>query len=62
MKIEDVVDHLRGEMRRALAQTLKTVAPEVQVDDGQLFREFRRNVSRRCSTWETVPDHCVDKD
>lgn len=62
VKIEEIVDHLSSEMRRALAETFATVAPGVQVDDRELFREFKRNVYRKCNIWENVPDRYVEKD
>ena len=60
VKIEEIIDHLSSEMRRALEETLRTIAPSVHCDAHQLFREFRRNVGRKCSTWETVPDQYVE--
>lgn len=60
VKMEEIVDHLSSEMRRALAQTIRQEFPEVDFDERALFRKFRRNVGRRCSTWENVPDHYVD--
>jgi len=60
--IEDIVDHLSYEMRRALEETFKTAAPSIPFDAYQLFREFVRNVGRKCSTWETVPDRYVKTD
>lgn len=62
VKIEEIVDHLSSEMRRALAQTVATMVPDASVDEHELFREFKRNVYRKCSTWENVPDRYVDKD
>lgn len=60
VKIEDVVDHLSSEMRRALEAAVQEVIPDVEFDRSALFRAFRRAVGRKCSTWETVPDQYVD--
>jgi hypothetical protein len=60
VKIEDVVDHLSSEIRRALSDAVKHELPNAKFDEHALFREFRRAVGRKCNTWETVPDHLVD--
>lgn len=60
VKIEEVIDHLSSEMRRALEDAVRETIPNVQVDAHELFRSFRRAVRRKCSTWERVPDNYVD--
>ena len=60
VKIEEVVDHLSTEIRKALSIAVNNVIPNVSFDERQLFREFRRAVSRKCNTWEQVPDQYVD--
>lgn len=62
VKIEEVVDHLSTEMRRALSIAVNNVIEDADFDERQLFREFRRAVGRKCSTWERVPDQYVDSD
>jgi len=62
VKIEDIVDHLNSEMRRALEDAVKRAVPDAHFDAYQLFREFRKAVGRKCSTWENVPDHFVEKE
>jgi hypothetical protein len=62
VKIEEVIDHLSPEIRKALVDALGRVAPGATVDAHQLFREFRRAVGRKCNTWERVPDQYVDLD
>lgn len=59
VQMDEIVDHLSSEMRRALADAVREVAPEVDIDSYQLFRAFKRAVRRKCSTWETVPDGAV---
>lgn len=61
VKIESIVDHLSSEMKRALEAALSNVVPAVHIDRDELFREFRREVGRKCSTWETVNDSHVKK-
>lgn len=60
VKIEEIVEHLRSEMRGALEDAVTHVLPKAQFDSHDLFREFRRAVGRKCGTWETVPDSYVD--
>lgn len=62
VKMEEIVDHLSTEIRRALSETVESSIPGVQFDEYELFREFRRAIRRKCSTWEQVPDHYVDAD
>lgn len=61
VKIEDVVDHLSSEFRRALEEVFQNHAPGTAIDSRAVFRDFRRAVYRKCNTWENVPDHFVDK-
>ena len=61
VNIEEIVNHLSSEMRRALEDSVKAVVRGSDFDGHELFREFRRNVGRKCSTWETVPDQFVRK-
>jgi hypothetical protein len=56
---EEIVDHLRSEMRRALEEAVKEVIPNAVFDSHDLFRAFKRAVRRKCSTWEQVPDNFV---
>lgn len=59
VEIEEIVDHLSSEMRRALEQAVNEVDSEVHLDAHELFRAFRRAVRSKCSTWEQVPDQYV---
>jgi hypothetical protein len=60
IKIEDVIDYLDHDMKRALDETVKRHFPGAEYNKNALFRDFKRAVYRKCSTWETVPDHLVD--
>lgn len=61
VRIEEVVDYLNSEMRRALEDAVREVMPNATFDSHELFRAFRRAVSRKCGTWEQVPDQYVDE-
>lgn len=60
VKVEEIVDHLSTEFRKALAMTIRNEFPDASFDERALYRKFRRNVGRKCSTWERVPDHYVE--
>ncbi len=62
IKAEEIIDHLDYHLRRALDKTLKEHFPNQNFDIRSVFRTFKRQVSRKCSTWENVPDHYVEKD
>ncbi len=57
--MEEVVDHLGSEIRRALKDAVDRNVRDERVDEYQLFRDFKRAVGRRCRKWESVPDRCV---
>lgn len=61
VQMEEIVDHLSTEVRRALEDALDDVAPNFRIDPHELFRAFRGAIGRKCSTWEQVPDHYVQK-
>ncbi|MBC5994023.1 hypothetical protein [Pontibacter cellulosilyticus] len=62
IKVEDVVDHLDTEFRRALEETIKEHFPRQDFDAWAIFRTFKRQVYRKCSTWEEVPDDYIEFD
>jgi hypothetical protein len=59
VKVDEVVDHLSNEMRRALEDAVNEVIPGAQFDSNELFRAFKRAVYRKCNAWEAVPDQYV---
>ena len=61
VKIEEIVDHLSTEFRKALDEAVRKEIPDAEFNQRQLFRKFRRAVGRKCNTWESVPDHYVEK-
>ena len=59
IEIEEAVDHLSHEMRRALTIAFAETLPGVEVDMRQFFRAFKRGIRRKCSTWEEIPDRHI---
>ena len=60
VKIENIIDHLGAKIRRALTEAVNNVDSDIDVDERELYLEFRRAIRRRCSAWEQVPDQYVD--
>ncbi len=58
--IAEIVDHLGEEMILALKDSLEKAAPQSKVDSRALFIEFKKQVGRRFSSWESVPDYYVE--
>jgi hypothetical protein len=61
IKLEHVVEQLDSDMKRALEDAFSKVAPEISVGRNELYREFRRSVGRKFSTWVNVRDSYVQK-
>lgn len=59
LQIEEVVDHLSSEFRRALEETIKEHFPNQNFDSSAVYRTFKRQVYRKCSVWENIPDKYV---
>jgi hypothetical protein len=63
INIGEIVDHLSPDLRKALAIALEEVGGEVlndiYIDEHDLFRAFKRAISRKCRTWERVPDRFI---
>jgi hypothetical protein len=62
VKMEEIVEHLSSEMRRALGDAAENTLGGVQSDEYELFRASRHAVARRCHNWEIVPDRSVETD
>ena len=62
VKIEEIIDHLGNNIRKALRDTVNEGVVDGTFDERELFRIFKRKVRSKCSTWETVPDNYVEKD
>lgn len=61
VKIQSVVEHLGSDFRKALRDTMKSLHSQVHFDEYALFREFRRQVGRKCNTWVNVPDSHIEE-
>ena len=61
VKIQEIFDHFISEFKRALEETIKEHFPNQNFDAQNVFRTFKRQVYRKCSVWENVPDQYVEK-
>ena len=61
VRIEDIIEQLKTDIRRALEAAVKEVLPEAEFDSFALFRAFKRAVRRKCQHWERVSDSYVEK-
>jgi len=59
VKIEEIIEHLEYEMKRALGDAVSKTLPDVSVDRSRLFKEFIKAVGRKCNTWEQIPEKYV---
>lgn len=62
IKIENIFEHLDYQIRHALRDAVSNVLPDIEFDEYELFREFKRAVYRKCNTWERIPDRYVEMD
>ena len=61
IKIEEVVDYLSSQMRKAIEDAVYSSVPDAAFDGHVLFREFKRAIASECDTWVDVPDTYVEK-
>jgi hypothetical protein len=67
VNIDEILERLSSQIRRALASAVENTiegpdGESPEFDEYELYREFRRAVRRKCSTWENVNDQSVKKD
>jgi hypothetical protein len=59
--VENTLEALASDLRVALERAVKEVMPGASFDARTLYKAFVRQAHRKCSTWESVPDRCVEK-
>ena len=62
IKVEEVLDHLEHDLRRALEATLEEHFQNQSFDARAVFRTFKRQAYRKCNNSENVPDRYVEKE
>lgn len=61
IKIEKVVYHLGHEFEKALATAVTATVPDAKFNSKSLYSAFEKAIFNECSTWEQVPDDCIQK-
>lgn len=61
IKIEEVVDYLGSEMRKAIEDAVYSSVPDAVFDGHILFQKFKSAVASECDTWVEIPDTYVEK-
>jgi len=61
INIEEVIDHLSSQMRKAIEDAVYSSVPDAAFDGRVLFYEFKRAVGSECDTWVEIPDEYVEK-
>lgn len=61
IKVEEVLDSLDSDLRVALGRAVRSTMPNAVFDERQLYKAFVREAYKKCSIWETVPDHYVEE-
>jgi hypothetical protein len=62
VKPEDIIENLKTPFKKALVEAVNQVIPNTEFDQEQLFREFKKQIRFKCSTWERVPSTAVQDD
>lgn len=61
VQMDELIDHLRTEVKKALADAFAETAPDADVDIDNFYHVFKRRVYHHCNVWEQVPDQYVNK-
>lgn len=59
VKIEEVVDHLDLEFRKALQATLREHFPDQAFNARAVFKTFKKEVYKKCNDWESIPNKFI---
>ena len=61
VKVEDLLESLDSDLRVALGRAVRQMLPNAQFDERALYKAFCNEAYRKCSIWESVHDHYVEK-
>lgn len=62
LNIEEVIDHLEDEMRKALQATLREHFPDLDFNSRAVFKTFKKQVEKKCNAWESIPNKFIRSD
>ncbi len=57
--VDDIVDHLSSEFKKALRRTLEKEMIGENNDINQIYRIFLKEIRRACNSTERVPDNYI---
>jgi hypothetical protein len=57
--VEGIINDLDREFKKALSKSVSEVIPDAEFNESELFRRFKREINRKCHSWETVSDQYV---
>ena len=60
VKMDRICEHMHYDLRRAIANAVRSAIADAEFDESGLFYEFVREVRIQCGVRQTVPDDCVD--
>jgi|GEM_PF-2810437 U3 small nucleolar RNA-associated protein 14 len=61
VEFEKIVDELKIDMKPVLEEFVSKSKPKVKLSRELLFREFRKALAKRITSWVVVNDRNVDK-
>jgi len=62
VKVDEIIDHVRSEVKKALQDAFDEVVPHADIDLDAFYAVFKKQVYHHCSIWENIPDRFVKVD
>ena len=59
VKIEELIDHLDRDIRKAFEATLREHFADQQYTAREVFKTFQKQIGKKCNAWEEVPNKFI---
>lgn len=59
VKIEELVDHLDREFRKAFEATLREHFGDYDYNARGVFKTFQKEINKKCKVWEDLPNKFI---
>lgn len=59
VRIEEVIDHLEEDFRKALRATMQEHFPDEHFNTRAVYKTFKNQISDRCNEWENIPNKYI---
>jgi len=59
VNIEEFVDHLEVEVRKALEATMREHFPDQDFNSRAVFKSFKHRMVQKCNSWESIPNKYI---